>query len=142
MIGMIVTGHGHFASGLTSSVKLIAGLPDKYEYIDFEEQHGISELSANLENAIEKLSDCTGIIIFTDLVGGSPFKTSVELSLKHENIAVISGTNLGMLIETSMSRGFLDDLNTLCEGCLQTGKDQLIRYQYVERVEEEVSDGI
>ena len=27
MIGLIVTGHGHFASGLTSSLKLIAGEP-------------------------------------------------------------------------------------------------------------------
>ena len=142
MIGIIVTGHGNFASGVSSSVKLIAGLPEKYEQVDFLEEHGIEELSKNIEAAISKLNDCEGIIIFTDLVGGSPFKASVELSMKYKNIAVLGGTNLGMLIETSMARNFIEDLDTLCNSAISTGKDQLIRYEFVERVEIESEDGI
>lgn len=142
MIGIIVTGHGNFASGVSSSVKLIAGLPEKYEQVDFLEEHGIEELSKNIEAAINKLNDCEGIIIFTDLVGGSPFKASVELSMKYKNIAVLGGTNLGMLIETSMARNFIEDLDTLCNSAISTGKDQLIRYEFVERVEVESEDGI
>ncbi len=142
MIGIIVTGHGNFASGISSSVKLIAGLPEKYEQVDFIETDTIDDLSRNLDTAINKLNDCNGIIIFTDLVGGSPFKASVELSMKYDNVAVLSGTNLGMLIETSMARNFIEDLDTLCNSALSTGKDQAIRYEYVERVEVEAEEGI
>ena len=35
MIGILVTGHGNFATGISSSVKLIAGMPEKYEMVDF-----------------------------------------------------------------------------------------------------------
>ena len=35
LIGIIVTGHGNFASGLASSIEVIAGKQDKFEAIDF-----------------------------------------------------------------------------------------------------------
>ena len=123
MIGIIITGHGNFGTGLTSSVKLIAGMPECYETVDFIQEHSVDDLEANLNNAIDKLKECTdGIIIFTDLVGGSPFKTSVEISLKREEkIVVLCGTNLGMLIETSMGRNFITDVNTLADMAMGTG---------------------
>lgn len=142
MVGIIVTGHGNFATGISSSLKLIAGTPESYETVDFVETDGVIELENKLENAISNLNDCNGIIIFTDLIGGSPFKSSVEISLKHENIAVMSGTNLGMLIETVMSRNFMDDVNSLCNVAINTGKDQVIRFELKEKVEVEEEDGI
>ena len=35
MIGLIVTGHANFGSGMTSSVNLIAGEQEAYRYVDF-----------------------------------------------------------------------------------------------------------
>ena len=86
MVGIIVTGHGNFATGLTSSVKLIAGMPELYETVDFVQEDSVEDLETNLNAAIDNLKeDCKeGILIFTDLVGGSPFKTSVEISLTRE----------------------------------------------------------
>ncbi|HPW52924.1 MAG TPA: PTS galactosamine/N-acetylgalactosamine transporter subunit IIA [Erysipelotrichaceae bacterium] len=145
MIGIIVSGHGNFASGLTSSVKLIAGMPDDYQAVDFVQEHSVDDLVANLNAAIENLSNCKdGIIIFTDLVGGSPFKTSVEISMQRaEKIVVLSGTNLGMLIETSMARNFMEDIDALAQMAINTGQTQVMRYEFKERVvEEDFEDGI
>ena len=38
MIGLIVTGHGNFGSGLTSSLNLIAGEQENYQYVDFTKE--------------------------------------------------------------------------------------------------------
>ncbi|MEG0176816.1 PTS galactosamine/N-acetylgalactosamine transporter subunit IIA [Anaerorhabdus sp.] len=144
MIGIIITGHGNFATGLSSSVKLIAGQPENYEAVDFVQEDSVEDLERNLNNAIEKLAGCSGIMMFTDLVGGSPFKTSVEISMKRkEKIVVLGGTNLGMIVESSMARGFMEDVDALADMIVNTGKDQVIKYTYVERVEEVVDgDGI
>lgn len=144
MIGMIVSGHGHFASGLSSSVKLIVGAPEKYEAIDFVEEFSIEDLKRELNAAIDRLSDCEGILIFTDLTGGSPFKTAVEISMERpdKNLRVLGGTNLGMLIETSMARAAFDNLDVLADMSTETGKEQIVKYAYVERVEVESEDGI
>ena len=79
MIGLIVTGHGHFASGMTSSINLIAGAQENYIAVDFDGE-GTEKLENDLKEAIDKLSNCEGIIIFSDLAGGSPFKTAVLLT--------------------------------------------------------------
>lgn len=144
MIGMIVSGHGHFASGLSSSVKLIIGTPEKYEAIDFVEEFSIDDLKREMNAAIDRLSDCEGILIFTDLTGGSPFKTAVEISMERsdKNLRVLGGTNLGMLIETSMARAAFDNLDVLADMSTETGKEQIVKYAYVERVEVESEDGI
>ncbi|SJZ85703.1 PTS galactosamine/N-acetylgalactosamine transporter subunit IIA [Anaerorhabdus furcosa] len=144
MIGIIITGHGNFATGLTSSVKLIAGLPEKYEAVDFVQEDSVEDLENKLNAAIDNLKDCESIMMFTDLVGGSPFKTSVEISMKREEkIIVLGGTNLGMIIETSMARGFMEDAEALADMAVNTGKDQVIKYAYVEKTEEIIDgDGI
>ena len=48
MVGIIVTGHGRFASGLTSSIDLIAGPQEKYVAVNFEQE--VDQLTADLTN--------------------------------------------------------------------------------------------
>ncbi|MBW9213096.1 MULTISPECIES: PTS galactosamine/N-acetylgalactosamine transporter subunit IIA [Terrabacteria group] len=144
MIGMIVSGHGHFATGVTSSVELIAGHPDFYVPVDFEQNHSTEDLKKNLENALEQLKDCEGVLILTDLLGGSPFKVAVELSMVHseKEIRVLSGTNLGMIIEGNLVRQFAESVDALANQLVQTGHDQTMKYEFVEREEVEMEDGI
>lgn len=110
MIGIILTGHGSFASGISSALELIAGKQEQIEVIDFKSEDSVSILEQNLNYALEKLNNCNEIAFLTDLAGGSPFKSSVMLSLaqKNKKSFVIAGTNLGMLLEVSMSRDAYD----------------------------------
>ncbi len=115
MVGIILTGHGQFADGLTSSVDLIAGHQKDYVVVNFE--HEVDELTNDLNAAFHQLRDCDGIIVFTDLQGGSPFKTAVELSVSRKNVVVIART-----------MGF--DLETLAGMAINTGKDQVTRFEF------------
>jgi len=122
MIGLVVTGHGNFASGLTSSVELIAGPQPDYAAVDFD-GNGTDRLEEDLKNAYAKLADCDGIIVFSDLAGGSPFKTAALLAASRTNIRVLAGTNLPMLCEIAMARTMIEDLGTLASTALSVGKD-------------------
>lgn len=104
MVGIILSGHANFASGMTSSLGLIAGEVENYAYVDFLEGMSQEELDKELNDAISKLSDCKHIVILTDLMGGTPFKRAVLLSLNHDNIKVVSGTNLPLLLQLCLSR--------------------------------------
>ena len=118
MVGIILTGHGRFADGLTSSVDLIAGPQKDYVAVNFE--HEVDELTTDLNAAFDQLQDCDGVIVFTDLQGGSPFKTAVELSVSRENVEIIAGTNLPMLAEVIMARSMGLDLDTLAGMAINT----------------------
>ena len=48
MTGIIITGHGHFPTGLLSAVSLVAGKPEKVEAVDFTEGMSSEELKGQL----------------------------------------------------------------------------------------------
>ena len=142
MIGLIVTGHANFGSGITSSVNLIAGEQEAYRYVDFLPTYGMEELSAELTKAMDELKDCESILIFTDLMGGTPFNVSAQLAHRKENIRIIAGTNLPMLVEIVMARKFEEDVDALVETALETGKEQVTKYEFKQVVQQESEDGI
>lgn len=124
MIGLIVSGHGNFASGILSSIKLIAGDQEKVIGVDFEQGKGSEELKTNIENGIKEL-DCSEILVLTDLAGGSPFNVSSLISenINDKDIKVIAGTNLPMLLEVSLMRDgvTLDELIETAKSSGSTG---------------------
>lgn len=97
MIGVLVTGHGSFATGMMSASKLIVGPREKYLGVDFVESDSVDTLSDKLRQAMKSLGD--QILVLVDLAGGSPFKTAVTLKSEFpdKKIEVISGLNLPML---------------------------------------------
>ena len=44
------------------------------------------------------------LLFFTDLMGGSPFNVAASLGHGKENVRIVAGTNLPMLVEIVMSR--------------------------------------
>lgn len=99
MTGIIVTGHGRFASGLKNTVELIAGKQDNVVYVDFLEEDSVEVLEEKLREAINIFGEDKSILFLTDLVGGSPFKSSATISSEYEESGVVTGTNVPMLLE-------------------------------------------
>lgn len=142
MIGLLVTGHANFGTGITSSVNLIAGEQEAYKAVDFLPTYSTEDLTREITKALEDLKDCEGVIIFTDLMGGTPFNVSAQLGHGKDNIRIVAGTNLPMLVEIVMSRKFMDNLDELVESVLETGKEQVTKYEFKQVVQEASDDGI
>ena len=145
MLGLLVTGHGHFATGLNSSLELIAGAQPNVALVDFEADHSIEVLKDNLTKALDSLKEYDGVLVLSDLPGGSPFKTAVELKFERPDqaIEVIAGTNLPLLIASSTMTAVFDNPLDLAEAMMPEGKDSIIRFELAARVEEDSDeDGI
>lgn len=104
MIGMILCGHGNFASGMYSAIKLIAGEQEDFATVDFSAGMSSEELKEQLLVQIAKTENGNGVVIFTDIPGGTPFNQAVLLSTENESVKIVSGTNLPLLLESSFKR--------------------------------------
>ena len=144
MVGILVTGHGHFATGLGSSLKLITGLTENIELVDFEEGHSIEVLADNLNKALDNLKECDGVLVLSDLAGGSPFKTAVECKYARPDqaVEVIAGSNLPMLIEGATMMDGYDSPLELAEELIPTGKDYIIRFELEVHEDDSDEEGI
>lgn len=129
MTGIIVTGHGTFATGLTSGLKLLAGELKYYESVDFDPEDSLEVLEGNLRAAIGRLKETGSVLILADLTGGSPFNVSIRLKLEGSIRAeVIGGANLPILLDAYISRDGVTDVTVLAKASLEAGKAQTLCY--------------
>ncbi len=123
MIGIVVCGHGHFASGITSTLNLIAGSQENYAFVDFKEGMSGDNLSEALSAAIESLSDKSHVLVLTDILGGAPFRAASLIATQNTHIEVVSGTNAQMLIEACLEREDYDSPSQLAYAIIASAKE-------------------
>ncbi|CQR47131.1 PTS system mannose-specific EIIAB component [Paraliobacillus sp. PM-2] len=140
MIGIVICGHGQFASGIYSSIQLIAGEQEHMKAIDFKEGMNVSQLKNELGLAIAEVEQGDGVVVFTDIPGGTPFNQSVILSIERKNVKVISGVNLPSLLDGMFSREL--GLDQFVTQAIRAGEDGLQHYQSKEKQKVEREDGI
>lgn len=128
MNGIIVTGRGNFATGIYSAVKLVFGETKNFYAVDFTQDITPKTLDDRIIEKIELMKDTKGVLIFTDIAGGTPFKNSVMIGLGNKNIKVIGGVNLAMLLEVLVSKDDMS-LDELASLALETGKDEIKIYK-------------
>ena len=96
---LVVTGHGRYASSIKSTLEMLAGENDEVKYIDFTQEDNDITLKGKMQIVINE-NIGLGILFVCDLLGGTPFKSAVELSILNENIEVVAGCNIGSILET------------------------------------------
>ncbi len=123
MIGIIVSGHGNFATGLTSTLNLIAGKQENYAFVDFTEGMSADELAEHIKQALTSLENKSRVLIFTDILGGAPFRAASLLASENEAIEVVAGTNAQMLIEACLEREDYTDVSLLANEIINSGRE-------------------
>lgn len=104
MVGIVIVAHGGLSEELVSTTRLIIDgeLPavTSVAISGLEEPH---EIKQSIEQAIAQVDDGDGVVVFTDMFGGTP--SNIALSFLSENeVEVISGVNLPMLVEMVYTR--------------------------------------
>jgi len=97
MVGMLIVTHGRLGEGLLDAMQMIAGPQEKVDFVSLKEGDSIDELKERISNTVKMLDDGSGVLVFVDMFGASP--SNAAAYLLNENVEVITGVNLPMLLE-------------------------------------------
>ena len=104
MVGFVLSGHGTFASGVSSALSMVAGDQPHVSVVTFEVDDAGS-YPERLRAAVEReVVACEGVVVFVDLLGGTPFNQAMLLGAEYDSVRIVTGANLPMLIETVFLR--------------------------------------
>ena len=144
MVGILITGHGNFPTGVLSAVNLVAGNPGNVYAVDFVEGMSAEELKEKLQAAIAAIPS-EEVLVMADLAGGTPFRTAVELKMvmTEKAIRVIAGANMPALMEAALSAEIMD-LAELAEDVAQTAVEGVVDWdaQTDDSEEPDFEDGL
>ncbi len=98
MIGVLIVGHGTFAAGLVETLGFVVGAQSQIAAIEIYPDDDMEQRRRDMIQAIDAISDGDGVIILTDMFGGTPSNLAISLMDKGK-IEVIAGANLPMAIK-------------------------------------------
>lgn len=103
MIGLVLVTHGRLAAEFITAMEHVVGPQDAIEGICIGPDDDMEVRRQDISDAIGRVEQGQGVIILTDLFGGTPSNLAISL-MKSENIEVIAGVNLPMLIRLEGAR--------------------------------------
>jgi mannose PTS system EIIA component len=102
LIGVIAVSHCHVAEEMLRAAELIIGPLVACKALSFQADQPVEEMVKQLRDAIKEVDQGRGVLILTDLFGGTP--ANIGLSFLGPKVEVVCGMNLPMLIKLATCR--------------------------------------
>jgi PTS system mannose-specific IIA component len=120
MIGIVVVTHCNLGGELLRAAEFIMGKIKGVATVSLDPAMEAERLRRDVASALEKVDNGQGILILTDMFGGTPSNISLSF-LEEGRVDVVTGVNLPMLIHSAGRRGS-KTLSELAEEVQQYGR--------------------
>lgn len=104
MIGLILVTHGNLAVEFVNAMQHVVGRQESVDTVCIGPNDDMEARRREIAEKIAKVDSGTGVIVLTDLFGGTPSNLAISL-MKAGSVEVIAGINLPMLIRLAKARG-------------------------------------
>ena len=103
MIGLVLVTHGRLAEEFVTAMVHVVGPQERVSTISIGPDDDMEERRADIAAAIAAVDIGRGVIVLTDLFGGTPSNLAISL-MERGRVEVIAGMNLPMLIRLGSAR--------------------------------------
>jgi mannose PTS system EIIA component len=104
MLGLVVATHGRLAEEMLRTAESIVGKLEQCEAVSLGAgTTSMEDARASLAAAIERLDTGEGVLVLTDMFGGTPANLALTF-LDDEKVEVVTGVNLPMLLKLATAR--------------------------------------
>ncbi|MDT8718965.1 PTS mannose transporter subunit IID [Clostridium sp. 19966] len=113
MVALIIGTHGRASEEILKSAEMIFGKQENVATVTFETGEGTDDLIRKYNEKLNELDTSSGVIFMVDLFGGSPFNAASAIAAKQDDMDVVTGVNIPMILETFVSRESMDVKNLI-----------------------------
>lgn len=129
MVGLLIATHGGLAKTLVDCANLLMGKTEDIRCLGLFHGDNIDNFKANIKQNIVEIDKGDGVLVLTDLCGGSPCNLSVFIMKEYErsnpNIECISGVNVPILLEAIQMRNTMK-IGELTEYLVEIGHSSIL----------------
>ncbi|HEY4542662.1 MAG TPA: PTS fructose transporter subunit IIA [Noviherbaspirillum sp.] len=125
MIGILLLTHAPLGSAFIDAAShVFRARPERLEAIDVRADQDPAEVCRAASEAIRRIDDGSGVLIITDVMGGTPSNCTLKLC-SPDHVEVIAGISLPMLLRALTYR--MDTLDVVVEMALAGGQGGAVR---------------
>jgi PTS system mannose-specific IIA component len=102
MVGVVLATHGRLAEELLRAAEQICGPVENCRALTLSATSALEDARQALAGAIEEVEQGDGVLVLTDMFGGTP--SNLALTFLDEHVEVVTGANLPMLMKLTTAR--------------------------------------
>ena len=121
MIGVVICCHGKMGEGVRHAAEMIVGPQEQVSVVSVNPGSGGNDILEMLNSSIKEIDSGSGVLLLTDLFGGTPTNIGCAL-LGEASIEVVTGFNLPLLIKALTSRQDVVSLDELARTASEYGR--------------------
>lgn len=133
MVGLVVATHGNLGAELLLSTQMIIGPVRNAKAVSINQDNSMEDIRDAIAAAVDEVgTDGNGVIIVTDMFGGTPANVSMTF-LEPKTVEILTGVNLPMLLKFFNSQENLG-LDELAEILKSYGRQSIaLASEYLQR---------
>ena len=120
LIGALIVTHGKLAHELLAAAEQIEANVKGIEAVPLEWNESVDNAREKIRLALERLPDGDGVIIFTDMFGGTPSNISLSF-LEKGRVEIVTGVNLPMVVKFASMQQESHDVASLAHVITEKG---------------------
>ena len=120
MIGGIIVCHGRMAEELLNALTIILGEAPNIEAISLGWYDDIEDSKKKISQSLKRVDQKNGVIIFTDMFGGTPSNISLSF-LEKGRVEIVTGVNLPMVVKFASMQQEAKDVASLAHVISEKG---------------------
>lgn len=126
-IGGVIITHGQVAGELLAAAETIVGVQSHIAAVSIGWHDDVELAKDEISRAIKKVSDGVGVLLLTDMFGGTPTNISA-MFLKEDEIEIVTGVNLPMVVKLASQNREIT-LDEMAKQVEEQGKQAIYRTQ-------------
>jgi len=140
---VLLASHGQFAQYALESAQMIMGPQENCEFLTVSVDDTLDNSKKLIKEKVKNLETEKGLIIIVDVFGGTPSNISSELLLQSENVLVVTGLNLPLLLNVFLNQDKeLEKIEGILAASYQEGYVNIKEMMNQKEEEYDVSEGL
>ena len=124
MIGGLIVTHGQLAHELLKAAETIDGQMQGIEAVPLEWSDSVDQAREKIREALARIGANDGVIIFTDMFGGTPSNISLSF-LEKNRVEILTGVNLPMIVKFGSLHQESDDVAAMAHVIREKGSKSI-----------------
>jgi len=124
MIGILIASHGRLGEEMIRTAEFIYGKMDGIKSANLNGNESIGVMRERIIKLIDDLDDGDGVLILTDIFGGTPFNVAISL-MNSKRIEVVAGFTLAMILKLATVRNEMNNVHELAKFIVEYGRKKI-----------------
>jgi PTS system mannose-specific IIA component len=104
MVGVVLATHGGLGEAFIGAMEMILGAQPRVAALSLQVTDRLEDATKRLQAAVSGVDEGDGVLVLTDMLGGTPSNICLALLGEGRPVEVVSGASLPMLLKAVQAR--------------------------------------